>query len=692
MGDADQQPPLNDYDSLAVPPLDHIFLSAQSSDENYVSDLHFSLDDSNCDFDITFDDFDDFFFQSENDPNSTDQRHSESPVSASYGASAGDDDVAAKYLNSSPSSEYVNSNSCDHSDAELNALSPASSQGSGNADAYVGVDQKIKLEKQGLWKRKKETEDTSGETRTPKYRRSENANPNNESFATAATATTATDEDEKKRARLMRNRESAQLSRQRKKHYVEELEDKVKSMHSTIADLNTKISYFMAENATLRQQVSTNGICPPPIYPPMPPMAFPWLACAPYVVKPQGSQVPLVPIPRLKTHQPRPAVKSKKSEDKKAGGSKTKKVASVSFLGLLFFIFLFGCLVPIVNVKFGGVRDNSANGFGSDKLYHHHTERVLRVDGHLNGSHENLDFGFSSGNHDKGYRIHCGRGTDGCLAYDSDKKRGFEHLPDTDEFTRRGNNSKSLAASLYVPRNDKLVKIDGNLIIHSVLASERAMSSHENLEVKKSKETGLAIPRDMSPSPAIPGRYSYLYRHLNERQKALTSESSDTSKDHVKSSAADGKLQKWFHEGLAGPMLSSGMCSEVFHFDVSPTPGAIIPASSVANITTERQQNVTNLKGKNRRILHRLPVSLTGSNHREHVQNSQKDNFQGNKTVSPMIVSVLVDPREGSDIEVDGIIKPKSISRIFVVVLLDSVKYVTYSCMLPLSGPHLVTT
>uniref|UniRef100_A0A3Q7G3Y0 Uncharacterized protein n=1 Tax=Solanum lycopersicum TaxID=4081 RepID=A0A3Q7G3Y0_SOLLC len=43
-----------------------------------------------------------------------------------------------------------------------------------------------------------------------------------------------------------------------------------------------------------------------------------------------------------------------------------------------------------------------------------------------------------------------------------------------------------------------------------------------------------------------------------------------------------------------------------------------------------------------------------------------------------MVVSVLVDG--------DGIIGTKSVSWIFVVVLTDSVKYVTYSCILPFKG------
>ncbi|OAY40154.1 bZIP transcription factor 17 [Manihot esculenta] len=744
---------MDDFDSLPIPPLDPMFLSAQNSSsttitggENFVSDLPLSLED-NYDFDITFDDLDSFYFPSENEhfsiPNldvtlqsgssndfidgfAAHQANSASLQSGSSGICGDHGSDVSKYLNSS----LLESRSCNsadlssNSDRESNVSSPISSQGSGNGGSGVSeamnapspdsdtfaFDQKIKLEEVnaksgGLPKRKKETtsEDFNDETRNLKYRRSENADPNTKANSQCGTFDELSEEEEKRRARLMRNRESAQLSRQRKKHYVEELEDKVRTMHSTIAELNSKISFFMAENASLKQQLGGNGLCPPPLYPPMAPMPYPWVPCAPYVVKPQGSQVPLVPIPRLKTQQPVPALKTKKAEAKKVEG-KTKKVASVSFLGLLFFVMLFGGLVPFVNVKFVGVNDNGANGMGfvSEKFYDQQKGRIIGVHGHLNESHENMGVEFSNGNFHVGSRIKCRRGSDGCLAYDVELKRGLDNLPDSDKFARLANTSnKPLAASLFVPRNDELVKIDGNLIIHSVLASERAMASHEDPEVNKNKETGLAIPRDLFPSLAFPdveasrGRHSHLHRTPNERQKALASGTSDAVKEK-KSSVADGKLQQWFHEGLAGPMLSSGMCREVFQFDASPSPGAIIPASSVTNITAEDQQNATNhKKGKSRRILRGLPIPLAGSNLNvtaEHVGSSQKDNFQGHKSVSPMVVSVLVDPREAGDSEVDGVIAPKSISRIFVVVLIDSVKYATYSCVLPRSGPHLVTT
>ncbi|KAH9621036.1 hypothetical protein KSS87_000276 [Heliosperma pusillum] len=489
------------------------------------------------------------------------------------------------------------------------------------------------------------------------------------------------DEDDKRKARLMRNRESAQLSRQRKKQYVEELEDKVRAMHSTITDLNSKISYFMTENATLRQQLGGVGgggggvagpgmgvgVGPPGMYP-MAPMPYPWMPYPPaYMVKPQGSHVPLVPIPRLKPQQPVPAPKVKKSsegkKEKEKGERKTKKVASVSLLGLLFCMLLFGGLMPMVSVRYGR---------GGDVLGGVQKGAVFKVD-----KHSERD-GFGDGEFGHGRVLQQSNSSNG------------------------GNASEPLVASLYVPRNDKLVKIDGNLIIHSVLASEKAMAAEGS---KTSEETGLAIHGSYPPYPTpVPGsnnwRRPHLDRNQDGRQRALSSSSTDFTPI-----GSDGKLQQWFREGLAGPMLSSGMCTEVFQFDVSPTPGSIVPATSVANRTSEDRLNSTrpNIPNipKNRRILHGHAIpykdptvnSTVNSTEERMHSHEQNDGLQGNKSRSSVVVSVLVDPREVGDSDGESVIGSKTLPRIFVVVLIDSVKYVTYSCMLPFmgSGSHLIT-
>lgn len=555
-----------------------------------MSDLGLTFED-NCDFELTFDDLDNLYLPSETEdfliPDAFDPASSNgaavlsisaSPESGSSTVSGGECSNVAEFLNYPSPENSQNAADRHHSDISNIPLpsldrdfsgEPVSSQGSGvseglNSPSHSGsydrdISSEVKLEGMGkscMSKRKKEyaaaaaaaeEDGNAADSRTTKYRRS-SAPADDANSLFSLNGDIVNEDDEKRKARLMRNRESAQLSRQRKKHYVEELEDKVRSMHSTITDLNSRISYIMAENATLRQQLSGGAMCPPPGPPPgmyphpsMAPMAYPWMPCTPYIVKPQGSQVPLVPIPRLKP-QPQPkmsasASKGKKSEGRKTEG-KTKKVASISLLGLLFFILLFGGLVPIVNFNFGGLMNKVpiGSGYVTGGFYAHHRGRILTVSGHMNGSEDNVRGGLSKDKFDGYNRIHHER--------QKEQKKEWP-LPGSDEFVRLGNASEPLIASLYVPRNDKLVKIDGNLIIHSVLASEKAKASHAHPEVKNNY--ALAIPKARGNR----GRRAPLFSNPTQRQK-----------DHLKSTAADGKLQQWFREGLAG----NNLCFQSFPF------------------------------------------------------------------------------------------------------------------------------
>ena len=479
----------------------------------------------------------------------------------------------------------VNSPLLDSGNSDHSSWVPSSPNLADNS--WGVVDQKVKLEDSGknsVPKRKKEQDDSTTESRSSKFRRSS---------ICCETANASNDEEEKKKARLMRNRESAQLSRQRKKHYVEELEEKIRSMHSTIQDLTGKISIIMAENANLRQQFGGGGMCPPPHagmypHPSMAPMAYPWVPCAPYVVKPQGSQVPLVPIPRLKPQAPVSAPKVKKTENKKnevplvpkpqqpvaapnvkktenkKNETKSKKVVSVSLLGMLSFMFLMGCLVPFVNIKYGGIKETvpGRSDYISNRFSDMHRRRILTVKDDLNGSNYGMGVGFDD-------RIHSERGRGGGSGSEVKQKGGgSKPLPGSDGYAHSRNASEPLVASLYVPRNDKLVKIDGNLIIHSVLASEKAMASHAALAKKSPKpsvslandvrETGLAIAGNLATAFPVSevgrnkGRHPHLFRNPAEQHKALASGSSDTLKENLQPTSTDGKLQQWFREGLAG--------------------------------------------------------------------------------------------------------------------------------------------
>ncbi|KAH0685076.1 hypothetical protein KY290_021649 [Solanum tuberosum] len=122
------------------------------------------------------------------------------------------------------------------------------------------------------------------------------------------------------------------------------------------------------------------------------------------------------------------------------------------------------------------------------------------------------------------------------------------------------------------------------------------MASHESSD-KKNRETDLAVPRDLSP--IVPGIHPRLYQSPAGGERTLGSE----EKENVKST-----MQQWYLEGVAGPLLSSGMCTKVFQFDASSSaPEAIVPVTNSRDISMELHRN--------RRILNRPLVSLSRSSH-----------------------------------------------------------------------------
>ncbi|WOL06753.1 bZIP transcription factor 17 [Canna indica] len=590
---------------------------------------HFDLD-LDIDFDFSVDDF----FRSVDDLPSP-------PSDASPNPGPGDGGDGSGISSPSCSPPHHQSSDLSHNSKSSGPASPDSGQSS---VASGVVDRDVKLGQEKSLKRKKDVVEGSFNSCLNKIQRSE---------------VVEGEGDDKRKTRLMRNRESAQLSRQRKKQYVEELEDKVRSMHSVIKELNAKISCVMAENASLRQQLGGSNASPA-VYPPLgpvPPMHFPWIPG--YALMPQGAQVPLVPIPRLKPQQPVPAPRAKKS------GSKTKKVASVSLLGLLFIILASG-IAPGFHFYLGTRNDIDITG---SQISSDSGARVLSVSGR--SSDGLISTGSTTLEKD---------GNDWITGRRCQNGKAGQSCPGPDVFTH--NNSEALPALLYVPRNGKHVKIDGNLIIHSVLAGEKAtaQAKEKQSSIKEGTETALALVGSMmSKSEGEVDRTNPDNKYGN----------------NFKSTSVDGPLQQWFREGMAGPILSSGMCTEVFQFEVSPTSSSgIIPAAAIVNATsivnaTENLPSTSSQQGKlkNRRIMYRGTVPLNGTtmnNTRpQFAKPSKSHNSANTKPVSSVVVSVLADPKEAGNGDVDGMISPKSISRIFVVVLLDSVKYVTYSCVLP---------
>ncbi|XP_042472859.1 bZIP transcription factor 39-like [Zingiber officinale] len=584
---------------------------------------------------------------------------------------------------------------------------------SGDSSAASGVfvvDREVKSEKAGWsFKRKMKAGDETfngsdpnsnfdSNPRSTKLRRSEESSP--------CVLGSGAEEDEKRRARMMRNRESAQLSRQRKKQHVGELEDKLRAMHSTINELNSKISYLMAENASLRQQIGGGGATPLGYPPPgaFSPLHFPWIPG--YALKPQGSQVPLVPIPRLKPQLATPAPKAKKSESKKSE-RKTTKMASVSLIGLFLTMLMVCGALPGINIWKGG---NEVDlGHSKYQILEQTKGRILNVRGRPSALNNTREMVTCNGKQDfRGDggvdRITGTQCEDGKVTPGLEPKRSSPWpLSPEAVASQSHNSSENLPALLYVPRNGKHVEINGNLIIHSVLASEKAMQQAKARHSSQVKETGLAVSgKALSPfSVANTGK-----KVDQQTNSYKTIDSDNTYASNLKSTSADGALQQWFQEGMTGSILSSGMCTEVFQFEVSPSSssGGVIPTSSIINAssTTNASENLPPSSShrervRSRRMMYSDPIPLRGTttNNTEQLNSSSSESSKFHNTkpaASSVVVSILADPREAGDGENDGRVSPNSLSRIFVVVLMDSVKYVTYSCVLPFktSIPHLV--
>ncbi|KAK6791891.1 hypothetical protein RDI58_010972 [Solanum bulbocastanum] len=200
---------------------------------------------------------------------------------------------------------------------------------------------------------------------------------------------------------------------------------------------------------------------------------------------------------------------------------KTMKVVSVSFFGVLFFIMLFGGLVPLLKLRYGGITEPSMSGESfMSGFYIKHRGRVLTIDGLVN------ETGYSGKYSGKDHSSHYGQGGQG----ESNQKNTNKVA---DMFVHVGNGSDPLAASLYVPTNDKLVEVDGNLIIQSILASEKIMAFRGSADMEN-REAGLTVPGDLAP--IIPGIHLSLYRSPIMGQIILGSE----EKKNVKST-----MQEW---------------------------------------------------------------------------------------------------------------------------------------------------
>lgn len=538
------------------------------------------------------------------------------------------------------------------------------------------------------------------------------------------------EEEERRQARLIRNRESAQLSRQRKKVYVDELEEKIKTMASTIAELKNTITLISAENINLRRQLGLFG--PPPGQTGGIANVAPWMGA--YSPGPMmggrlmlpGAHVPLVPIPRWKSQQPSPGKKTKKpkSEPQEKSASvkaikRTKKVAGIAAAGLFFFVFI---LLPI-NFQFLGLRPivQRESRVWVSNPWHVETSNVgvragarvltgLSDERDLMQNERDKSTGYTSPEHAKAGEYYWDvrkaskgrivKACDSAETYRKNHSSGFEM-----------NASAPLAATLFVPRSDGLVRIEGNLIIHSVLAGDKAAESvnqtrKQNVRTPALYERGHALRANLKALAieAAPGERGALV----DLQKALAGKLRYAlDGGSIKSVKEDGSLQQWFVEDFTGPVFSSGMCTEVFQFEISPATSSsstgsgshVTEANDLAKKkSTLLEGNGPRKAGRSGKSLPSYAVPLPPVGHKV-VYNATTKNgsfaagqggFEADEELakqkhgrSSVVVSVLAGSDLGEQSMASG---GNGLSQIFVVVLIDSVKYVTYSCMVPSSG------
>ncbi|MCO5554853.1 hypothetical protein L7F22_008389 [Adiantum nelumboides] len=525
------------------------------------------------------------------------------------------------------------------------------------------------------------------------------------------------EEDERRKARLLRNRESAHLSRQRKKIYVDELEDKIKTMASTIAELNNTINLISAENINLRRQMGMFG--PPPGQTGTISGLAPWMGAYPpgpmvgnRVMMP-GAQVPLVPIPRWKSQQTTSAKKTRKpkAESREKGGTgtaakKTKKIAGVAAAGLFFFVFL---LLP-ANLQFLGLRPimQRDSKVWPTTPWHMETSKVMvRAGGRvLTGLNEERNYSLGeegSGMGSGETALQAGGDSQELKTCDTTDTEGGDHF--------QRNASIPLAATLFVPRNEQLLRIQGSLIINSVLAGNKAAehlnkSDQQNVKSPALYNRSLAVDANLKAvalkaAPAEKGALVELQRALAGRLRF------DLDGVDTKPVKEDGSLQQWFVEDFTGPIFSSGMCTEVFQFETSPASAPPKPASGsrvqdtnefVKNKTVWLEENVHRKAGRSGPytgksssyavplppVGHKVMFNGTSSNGTKGGYGADADFTKRKHARSSVVVSVLTGPELGDHSNLTG---GRRLPQIFVVVLIDSIKYVTYSCMLPSTAP-----
>lgn len=584
-------------------------------------------------------------------------------------------------------------------------------------------------------------------------------------------------EVQKRQARLMRNRESAQLSRQRKKYYMDELEGQLRTMAATVAELNATIAHLTAENVNLRRQMAfyfsasggggtgtqiPGGVAPlvPGSIPPVGVMGSCYVSYLP------GMPAPPVPIPKLKTTcglssgsqgKKKPVLAQKPSSNPQGGDisrsqKKTKKStpkAPVAALALFCLVMVVGPFWPMdggigASSSWFGVGRRKANegGFENTEEVERYGDERVRGGGRVLMAAEEREWVNSSRIEEmdprgSGERIQIRAGKSleflGKKLWNAGVKDVRQSGCLTEGVTNKTVAAVPIAATVELKRGDEMIRIDGSLIIQAVMAgNQAAIRVGKERALVKMARGPVGGAQEVPLLPKTPENVQGDEKKVIELKKlkamALLAMGGDASL-HKKQSKAPinallpGRHTKTIDDGTAsgtwlpkGSFLSSETCVELFQFDTSPSNPS--PSSTPLNKTyspghhegplpptNPKPQIASNNETLNeRRTLHRRfgvrgssyavplpPVSGGGvkvteeskKGFRNHVgtkiseaENISYINPVEEQSSSSIVVSLLANPEE----DVDG---TSELPRVFVVVLVDGVRYVTYSCTLP---------
>eukprot|EP00271_Cylindrocystis_brebissonii_P005288 TRINITY_DN1726_c0_g1_i1.p1 TRINITY_DN1726_c0_g1~~TRINITY_DN1726_c0_g1_i1.p1 ORF type:complete len:1071 (+),score=180.21 TRINITY_DN1726_c0_g1_i1:147-3359(+) len=694
-------------------------------------------------------------------------------------------------------------------------------------------------------------------------------------------------EAEKKQLRLIRNRESAHQSRQRKKQQMDGLEKQLESLKGQLTTLTHQVKGLQTENALLHRQLqqygplatpAVVGMANPAGHPavlPMHPLHQAQFAAQyfatygqapppiPYGVQAPRQYIPLarvptagVSTPSVKAKAPRKA-KVKKEEEpesavgaegRKKGGRKRAKTAAsgagVALLALFCFTIFGGPWqtaveqnpwlstndsgAPGTMLRGGETMAPAGGGHGGGRVLMGVEEETSMGNTSLEGS------GFRSSGGSAGLSSDAWPtvGQEG-----SNWGRQHLHFPwwasrlgwtfsppstspsdwqESDVDTERNSNKSiglsddELATAAVLSRvgNKRVVSIDRNRIISAIVAvGEAAMEETAIMKAEQRNDstwqsadsvllanhTGkaeregekesrqseqqralarVAVKRDRGQQLFVDSLRAARIKQeaipLGDRSASARAKSSSSSMGR-----GEGKFDNWFLDGVAGPVLSSGACTEVFHFDTAianaklaakprssgrssvdspdskslartapqagPTaqsdalrgrqkreeasdggaPAVAAPrrlgsalssrlsphklrgqtsAAAPENATTalsplvmpigQRLTNREDTSARQANLTRSLDFNSSGADNSKASEDDWSDDYS-------MVVSVLASPwdannslglsedEEAAGKEGEGVGPSLSSTQIFVVVLVNGVRYVTYSCMLP---------